>query len=120
MRVLMAESPTGCAQIRSVGFQWYPASFSLSMTAWLGLSSGPAFAKLDRHLAVTLALEEADAGEIVAGDAERIGAGNPFPLSYPSAKLGRSGLVSGAGGSAIAVVVSVDGSSGVRSRDDMW
>ena len=32
---------------------------------------GPAFAKLDGHLAVLLALEEADAGKVVYGDAER-------------------------------------------------
>ena len=44
---------------------------------------GSAFTKLDRHLAVLLALEEADAGKVVFRDAEGIGGGYPFPLSNP-------------------------------------
>src|SRR5713101_8122297 len=37
----MADSDqTGCVHILSEGFHRYPASFNVSMTAWLGLSSG--------------------------------------------------------------------------------
>lgn len=59
---------TGCTHILSDGFQRYPASFILSRTAWP-------------------ALEEADAGEIVARDAEGVGCRHPlFFLADPFSK----------------------------------
>ena len=69
------------------GFHRYPASFILSMTTWLGLSSSTAFAKLDGHLAVPLALEEADSGWLVDSDLEGVRASYRFPLPTLSAKL---------------------------------
>jgi len=46
---------------------WYPDNVAIT--------------KFDRHLAVLAALEQANTGEIVAGDAERIGGRRPFPLA---------------------------------------
>ena len=80
----MAESaPIGCAQIRSDGFQRYPRLLHPVDDSLARLVLRAAFTKLNRHLAVPLALKEADTGEIVGGDPKRIRGGNPFPLSDP-------------------------------------
>jgi hypothetical protein len=54
-----------------------------------GLILGAAFAKLNGHLAILPALEKADTGQVVPGDAERIRGGNPLP--FPDA-LRKAGL----------------------------
>ena len=53
---VLPDVPISCPR----GSIFYPASFSLSMTTWLGLSSGRPSPNLVGHLANPLALEEAD------------------------------------------------------------
>src|SRR5581483_6934290 len=62
-----------------------------------GLVLVTAIAKLDRHLAVLLTLEQPDAGNIVGCDAERIGNRRPFALSDAVGEAAASGVFGGRG-----------------------
>src|SRR5271170_1978148 len=117
----MAESDlTGYVHILSEGFHRYPASFSLSMTAWLGLSSGRPSPNLIAIWRSRLLSKRRTPARLSLAMPNGSGSATHFLCPTRSAKLGRSVLASVAGGSATAVVVSVDGSSGVRSRVDMY
>src|ERR1700688_983420 len=115
----MAESAlTGYAHIRSAGFHRYPAPFIVSMTAWLGLSSGRPSPNLIAIWRSCLLSKRRTPAMLSLAMPKGSGAGTHFFWPTLSAKPWPSDLASAAGGSTTAVVVSVDSLSGVRLRDD--
>src|ERR1700730_16989808 len=104
----MADSElTGYAHILSAGFHLNPASFIVSMTAWLGLSSGRPSPNLIATWRSCLLSKKRTPARLSWAMPKGSGSGVHF-LGPPtrSAKLWVLPLVSGAGGSATVVVVS--------------